>query len=351
MASCRLSSSADAASRQDVAGSPGVRQRACQRCLATRPARLQASALAGWSSVSWRAATPRLLVPAQPVEADDALAACLEVVWRLGQRGLELFQREGELRQAHQRAMAGLETRFHGQGLHRRFFGQHEDVAGAVLLLRHAKPAAPGLVALCEFVVATEQQVLPARLLQVRQQRVDRAHLAARAGVLRLARHLGQGGAVGGQRGRVGRAGGHAVTQLAVGVDVEGAGVARALHQHHAACAQRVAHTELVPDVGVVQRQVGHHEVGGQQLLEHVGADVAGPLFFVSAEDLKTGVFQRGFDELAVDAVEVDGLAVGPGLGAEGHGHEGVAFHQALAFRVRAGARVAAARAGWTVRH
>ncbi len=41
------------------------------------------------------------------------------------------------------------------------------------------------------------------------------------------------------------------------------------------AWAQGVAHAQLVPDVGVVDAEVHHHQVGEQQFLEHVGADIA----------------------------------------------------------------------------
>lgn len=88
-----------------------------------------------------------------------------------------------------------------------------------------------------------------------------------------------------------------------------------------------MAYAELVPDVGVVQRQVGHDEVGQQQFLEHVGANVTGTLFFVSADHLQPSRLQRRLDVLRIDAVEVDKPARGIRLGAEGHGDESVGFH------------------------
>ena len=49
-----------------------------------------------------------------------------------------------------------------------------------------------------------------------------------------------------------------------------------------------MTHAELVPDIGVVNRQVGQHQVGEQQLLEHVGADVSGAHLLISAEGIQT---------------------------------------------------------------
>ena len=107
--------------------------------------------------------------------------------------------------------------------------------------------------------------------------------------------HLGQFALVLFQRRGVRGAVLEAVAQLAVGVEVEG-GRARcpAADQHHAARAQRMAHTQLVPDVGIVEGEVGHHEVGDQQFLEHVGANVAGALFFVSAKDMSPAARSAG---------------------------------------------------------
>ena len=69
-------------------------------------------------------------------------------------------------------------------------------------------------------------------------------------------------------------------------------------------------------------RQVRDHQVGDQQFLEHVGADVAGAHLLVGAEGFQPGRLQRRPDVLVVHAIEVDHLAVRPGLGAEGHGDE-----------------------------
>ena len=85
-----------------------------------------------------------------------------------------------------------------------------------------------------------------------------------------------------------------------------------------------MAHTELVPHIGVVDADVGEHQVGQQQFLEHVGADVAGALLLIGAEGLEAGLLQGRPDQALVHLVELDLLPVGIGLGAEGHHHEGV---------------------------
>jgi hypothetical protein len=109
------------------------------------------------------------------------------------------------------------------------------------------------------------------------------------------------------------------VVELAVGVDVEWLVRPRSLHEDDAARAQRMPHAQLVPDIGVVERQVGNHQVGDQQFLEHVGPDIAGAGFFVSAEDLEAGRLERRPNVLRVDAIEVDQLTIVPRLAAERH--------------------------------
>src|SRR5262249_43469355 len=101
-----------------------------------------------------------------------------------------------------------------------------------------------------------------------------------------------------------------------------------------AASAQGVAHPELVPDVGILDGQVGDDQVGDEKLLEHVGDDVAGPELLVGPEGLEAGGLERGLDVFRVHAIEVDELRLGvsvldgrifrPGLGPEGHRDEGV---------------------------
>jgi len=85
-----------------------------------------------------------------------------------------------------------------------------------------------------------------------------------------------------------------------------------------------MAHPELVPDVGVVQGQVDDDQVGEQQFLEHVAADVAGAPLLVGAEHLEAGTLQGRLEILGVDRVEVDVL-----LAAVRHGHEHVQSHLA----------------------
>ena len=62
-----------------------------------------------------------------------------------------------------------------------------------------------------------------------------------------------------------------------------------------------MADAQLVPNVGIVDRQIRDHEVGDQQLLEHVGADVAGAHLLVGAEQLQPRRLQRRLDVLRTD--------------------------------------------------
>ena len=88
-----------------------------------------------------------------------------------------------------------------------------------------------------------------------------------------------------------------------------------------------MAHAEFVPDVRVVERQVGHHQIGDEQLLEHVETDVTSALLLVGTEHIETSVDERGLQQIVEEAVEVDRQTVGAGLGAEGHGDEGLRGH------------------------
>ena len=85
-----------------------------------------------------------------------------------------------------------------------------------------------------------------------------------------------------------------------------------------------MTHPELIPHVGVIDADVSQHQIGQQQLLEHVGADVAGALLLIGAEGLETCPLQGRSDQALVHLVELDLLPVGVGLGAERHHHEGV---------------------------
>ena len=69
-----------------------------------------------------------------------------------------------------------------------------------------------------------------------------------------------------------------------------------------------MADSELVEDIGVVDRHVGDHQVRGQQKMEHVGANV--PLLddLTGRAAADTDRVERGRDEMFFDPVEVDTL-------------------------------------------
>ena len=130
----------------------------------------------------------------------------------------------------------------------------------------------------------------------MRQQRVDRTNAAPFPGFHGGAHDTRQHLAVVGEGGRIGPTLPESVAHLAVGIEIKGRGDMATADQHHAATAQGMPHPELVPDVGVVNRQVSQHQIGEQQLLKHVGADVAGSHLLIGAEGIQTGLFERGLD-------------------------------------------------------
>ena len=147
-----------------------------------------------------------------------------------------------------------------------------------------------------EFAHIAHPQLLPLGFLQLRQQRVDRTDAAPFPGFHGGAHDTGQNFAVVGERGWIGPAIAKAVSHLAVGIEIKGRGDMATADQHHTATAQGMPHSELVPDVGVVNRQVSQHQIGEQQLLKHVGADVAGAHLLIGAEGIQSGPFERGLD-------------------------------------------------------
>jgi hypothetical protein len=85
-----------------------------------------------------------------------------------------------------------------------------------------------------------------------------------------------------------------------------------------------VAHAKLVPDVGVGEREIGHHQVGDQQLLEHVGADVARALLLIRAKHIETRRFQRRPDQFGEHPIEINLVALAVLFHAERHCNESV---------------------------
>ena len=79
---------------------------------------------------------------------------------------------------------------------------------------------------------------------------------------------------------------------------------------------------KLVPDVRILNRQVGDHQVGNEQLLKHVCDDVARTDLLVCAERLQPGRLQRRTDVLVVHAIEIDWFTVRAGLATKRHRYE-----------------------------
>src|SRR5262245_7624092 len=69
----------------------------------------------------------------------------------------------------------------------------------------------------------------------------------------------------------------------------------------------------------VVDRQIRDDQVGEQQFLEHVRADVAGTFFLIRTQRREIRSLEGRPYELVVDAIEVDRLPVGSRLVTERH--------------------------------
>ena len=116
------------------------------------------------------------------------------------------------------------------------------------------------------------------------------------------------------------------VTERPIGMDVERHIVAPAPDADYAPCPERMAHAELVPDVGVIDGEVRDNQIGHKQLLEHVRANIAGAHLLVGAKNFKPRCLKRRLNELAVDPVKIDSL-----FGAVGHYYERMVCHISLA--------------------
>src|SRR5262245_15107811 len=69
-----------------------------------------------------------------------------------------------------------------------------------------------------------------------------------------------------------------------------------------------MADAEFVKRVGVVNRDVRNHQIGNQQFLKHVGANVALLDDFAGGAAEPTDRFDRRLNQLSLDAVEIDAI-------------------------------------------
>ena len=125
------------------------------------------------------------------------------------------------------------------------------------------RSAAPTLRGAPKLAGVTDPQRFPVRFLQVGHEVVDRTDLEAMPGVHRRLDHLSELVLVVFQRDRVHRPSG--VPQLAVGVEIEGGRHASAAHDDDATGAQRMADTQLVPDIRILDGQIGDNQVRDEE--------------------------------------------------------------------------------------
>ena len=94
-----------------------------------------------------------------------------------------------------------------------------------------------------------------------------------------------------------------------------------------AAFAKGVPYADFIEDVGVIDAHIRDAQVRQQQLLEHVGQDIAARRFFICAERLKARHLQGRLDHLGIDGVEIIQGAICPFLFAKGHDDKGMRAH------------------------
>src|SRR5262249_16268473 len=103
----------------------------------------------------------------------------------------------------------------------------------------------------------------------------------------------------------------YAVLEVAIGQDGEWRRVRYrcALDQDSALLSQRMPDPELVKDIGVMDRDVAHDQIGLENQAEHVLANVAGVNDLAGSATPEASRFDRRADQLAMDALEVNVFA------------------------------------------
>src|SRR5262245_53117040 len=86
-----------------------------------------------------------------------------------------------------------------------------------------------------------------------------------------------------------------------------------------------MTHTELIPDVWIIDRKVRHDQIRHQQLLEHVCTNVPCAHLLICAENLEAHNFKSRLDKVAINPIKINLL-----FDAEGHRYERVVCHNSL---------------------
>jgi hypothetical protein len=255
-------------------------------------------------------------VASEPAERDPLLPTTDEIIRNLLERSFEDLEGKSIAPELHQGAARDAK-RLALENPRRRLLGQHQNIARAIVLDRDVDPTLPVGQLLPVFVDVAEPQRPPIRLLQIRQQVIDRAYPAASPGAERCLCHLGEPLAIVLQTCRIWLAVLERIAERAFGPDIERQVVPAAENQDDAPGAERMAHAELVPGVRIIDREFGDDQISQQQLLEHVRVNVSRPLLQVGAERLETGVQHCRLDEFGKDGIEVDRTAIPSRLRAE----------------------------------
>ena len=85
--------------------------------------------------------------------------------------------------------------------------------------------------------------------------------------------------------------------------------------------------TEFIIDIGVENSQVGDRIFGQQQALVHQFVDETVGLLFVGADGEQAGMFDRRFENILIDEVEIDRAPGRVRFHAKGHQDETDGFH------------------------
>src|ERR1700760_2608033 len=106
-------------------------------------------------------------------------------------------------------------------------------------------------------------------------------------------------------------------------IQVERQLTAQRIGQDRAARAQRMPNADFIPDIWVIDGEVGNDQLSDQKVLKHVGMNGAAAPFRIGATWPQPGRLDCWLQVVPIDPIEVDIIAVRPRLAPEGHYKKG----------------------------
>jgi len=88
-----------------------------------------------------------------------------------------------------------------------------------------------------------------------------------------------------------------------------------------------VAHAKFIPDIEIVQGEIGDYEVRDQKFLKHVRANLTCTALLVRTKDFQARDLKCRFNQFGIDSIEVDLNPLAVFLRTKRHHDKGVWLH------------------------